>query len=103
MVLRKAALCAALLLTLAAGKCENTPADVIKQVQDQAVKVCGFLPVASTVGAIIDALGGGGSASVVLTAANGICAAVKPKVNALASSKPEFMGVPIEGSFVEKK
>ena len=97
---KSAVIGAALLLTLSAAKCENQPAEIIKQVQDKSVQICGFLPVASTVAAILDALATGGAASVVTTAANGICNAVKPTVNSLVTSKPEFMGVEIEGEFV---
>ena len=98
-----AALAAALFLSLSAAKCEKEPADIIKAVQTQAVKVCGFLPVAGTVAAIIDSLGAGGSASVVAVAANGICAAVTPKVNSLLDQgKPTFAGVEIEGEFVKE-
>lgn len=96
-----AALAVALLFTLSAGKCEKEPKELIGEVQAKAVAICGFLPVASTVAAILDALATGGQATIVATAANGICAAVKPKVNTLKSEKPTFAGVVIEGEFVE--
>ena len=98
---RTAVICAAVLLTLSAAKCEGE--NLIKQVQDKSVEICGFLPVASTAAAILDALATGGGASVVVTAATGICNAVKPKTMALLQTKPTFMGVVIEGDFVEGK
>lgn len=85
-----------------AGCGGGTGADLIKTVQDATVKACGFLPVASTVAAIIDTLAGtGGAATMAAAAAKGICTAVKPSTHALVQTEPTFNGVKIEGEFVD--
>lgn len=99
--LKCAVLGAALLFTLSAGMCEGTnPSELIAKVQAATVKVCGFVPVASTVAAILDTVAGtGGAATVVATAANGICMAVKPKTT-LYSGATDWQtedGTKIEG------
>lgn len=100
---------AAALLSLA-GCGGGVGADLITKVQEATVKACGFMPVASTVAAILDATGVTGGAGVMAaTAAASICAAVtKPNVNALgdfAAKKEgqvaEVNGVAIRGYFVD--
>ena len=100
-LLKSAVLAAALLLTLSAGMCEGVnTAELIAKVQDTTKKACGFMPIASTVAAILDTMATGGAATAVATAANGICAAVKPSMQTLRQVEPEFNGVKIEGEFV---
>lgn len=102
--MRKSSLAIVLALTmpLMAANCERQSTDIIAQVQKTATAVCGYVPAASTVAAIVDAIGGAGSATVVATAANGICAAVKASgANKLVSEQPQFMGVPIHGHWAK--
>jgi hypothetical protein len=92
-------------LVLVASACQDRPA-LIARVQDATKQICGFVPVAATVAAILDKVGNfGGAATMVATAANGICAAVTAAApQALyddAGAKPSFRGVPIEGKFVK--
>jgi hypothetical protein len=103
---RLSAAAALIALALAVSACEDRPA-LIARVQDATKQICGFVPVAATVAAILDRVGSfGGSATMVATAANGICAAVTAAhaPRALygdAGPKPTFRGVPIEGKFVK--
>jgi hypothetical protein len=100
----RAALVVALFASLAGCK-EN---GLIQKVIDGAIAKCKFAPAVGTVGGIIDAVSGGtslGAGTIVATAVNGICAAVKPtstaKTLADIPHKPTFAGVEIEGSFVD--
>lgn len=95
-----------IVMVLALAACGGGSADIIAKVQDATKKACGFVPVASTVAAILDTVGGtGGTATMVATAAKGICAAVTaPNVLTLHNDgrKPTFNGVVIEGEFVRE-
>jgi len=102
-----AAVAAALVLALAAGKCEGRDA-LIAKVQAATKQACGFVPLAATVAAILDKVGNtGGAATMVAAAASGICQAVTARApQALygkARAKPNFRGVPIEGEFISKE
>lgn len=98
------------LLSLAG--CGGASTDLITKVQEATVKACGFMPVASTVAAILDATGVTGGAGVMAsTAAAAICTAVtKPAVHALGDfdgakkegAVAEYDGVAIRGYFVDK-
>lgn len=104
-VVKGAALAAALSLVLAAGTCQDR-STLIAKVQDASRQICGFVPLASTVAAILDRVAStGGAATMVATAANGICQAVTAREpHALygnADARPTFLDVPIEGKFVK--
>jgi len=99
----------AFVLTLA-GCGGGAGTDLITKVQEATVKACGFMPVATTVGAILDTLGvTGGAGAMVSTAASQICNAVKkPAVHALgafgdnpAGPVAEVNGVAVRGYFVK--
>ncbi len=67
-------------------------------VQSLAVKVCSFLPLASTVASIIDVRSPALNTSAAVAAA--ICEAVAPKAGP-GAGRPTVAGVPIQGSRVQ--
>jgi hypothetical protein len=109
--MRKILTCGALALSVALGSCGTTGGsvtitvnDVVAKVQAIAVKVCGFLPTASTVINIVSA--GSPIAATAESIAQSICAAVSavPKLGARLSgaAPPVIMvnGVQVHGRFV---
>lgn len=83
--------------------------DLVVKVQAETVRLCGFLPAAQTVGAIVGAMTGQAAAvATALGVATTICKAVsaQPKLGLLAGdTKPVVMidgvAIPIEGEFVK--
>jgi hypothetical protein len=72
-----------------------------KDVQDAAVRVCGFLPAAETVAALIAAFGGPAVPGVASQIAREVCEAVAPRPSSLRrAGVPTVRGVPIKGEFV---
>lgn len=73
----------------------------IAQIQAATVKLCGFLPYAQTVAALLSANPAVATASAVATK---ICEAVNaPKVSGLISAPPMIGDVVIEGEFIKPK
>lgn len=121
-VIRGLVLAAALMLGACAGVPDSAPVSgsgvviggavvpgdtTIQQIQDTAVRVCGFVPTVTTVTGIVASFfpGGGPINSIVSTVANGICNAVvsssgkKTARRAGASGPPTVGGVRVEGYF----
>lgn len=75
---------------------------VVVKAQDLAVRVCGFLPAASTVSNIIATFVPGAAPinSIATQIAQGICSAVTKKGFRRGSSAPTFRGVAITGQRV---
>src|SRR5215207_2954120 len=102
--MRKFILAAALALPLAACQTASSGSTVVDaaigalptQVQETAVKVCGFLPAAETVAQLIAAFGGPTVPGIVGQIAAEICDAVtKPRTGAIRGTRPH--GVLIRG------
>jgi hypothetical protein len=94
---------AAALLASLAGCKEGQPADLVAKVQEATRSVCGFVPIASTVAAVLDSIAGtGGTATVVAMAAKGICVAVGPKTTLFGFGEAQTMdNVKIEGCWAD--
>jgi hypothetical protein len=82
--------------------------ELISKAQSETVRLCGFLPTASTVGAIVGAMTGQGAAvATALGVATTICKAVSARpLGLVGDAKPIVVidGIPIEieGEFVKK-
>jgi hypothetical protein len=73
------------------------PADAVSQVQSLASKVCGFLPLAETVSALLGVPSLGGVEGV----ASSICSAVTRRMVSRGGAKtPIVAGVPVRGRFL---
>lgn len=71
-----------------------------QQVQDVAVKTCGFLPAAETVAQLVAAFGGPSIPGIATQIADEICAAVQKKSVRRSGGGISVRGVPVVGSFV---
>ena len=82
-------------------------ADKVKAVQDEAVKLCAYLPTATSVSAIITA--GDPTVVGISAVANAICTAMinwqtdQKTVNSFATDCPRVNGVCVEGSYTKPK
>ena len=102
----------AVLAVLALAGCSAASTDFITGVQKTMVQACGFMPLASTVAAVADAMGTGGAASAGVTVARAICDAVTKSpmmtlhgegpAGTAAPETPTVEGVVIEGHFVKE-
>lgn len=73
----------------------------IAEVQSISTKVCGFLPLVSTVGGIIATLAGAGAIEQTAAGiAQSICNAVTKKGARRGGAAPRLYGVPLRGRFV---
>jgi len=96
-----------ILASLALGGCATTgggqqsPEDIVAQVQKTTAQICSFVPTAATVAALVS---GGNPTIVSATAlAQAICAAVtRPKARAKGAAIPTVNGVAIEGRFIRR-
>ena len=95
-------------LTLILAGCSGSSlADKVKSVQDEAVKLCAYLPTANSVSAIITA--GNPTVVGISAVANAICTAVinwqKDQVtpNSFATGCPKVNGICVEGQFQPKE
>lgn len=76
--------------------------ETISEVQSVATRLCGFLPLASTVGGIIGTLAGAGAITETATSiAQSICTAVaRPGARRGGQLVVKVHGVPLQGQFV---
>lgn len=104
--MRKSILAMGLLLALA-GCTPAATAEFIGAVQEQSAKLCKFVPLAGTVGAIVGTMTGdpaiGTGVAAAKVVADKVCAAVanSKQTNALYKEVPTVNGVPVEGYWVE--
>ena len=94
-------------ILLLAGCTGTSLTDTVKQIQDETVKLCAYLPTANSVAAIVSAAN---PAVVGIGAvANAICTAMinwqtdQKTINSFATECPKVNGVCIEGSYRPKK